>query len=304
MSRASVIVVGSINVDLIVSVPRLPTAGETVLGSDLVQQGGGKSANQAVAASRAGAATALVGAVGADELGRAALDGLAGADVDTAACHVLEGAHTGVALIVVDAAGENQIAVAPGANDALDGPMVTAGLAGIEPHEGAVCLLGLEVGDAALEAGASWAAEHGLTIVLNPAPARDIPPAVLALRPILTPNRSELALISGEADAVPERGARSLAGSTGAAVVVTLGREGALLFAGGKATRVPAPAVSAVDSTGAGDALNGILSAELARGASLPEALRWAVAGASISTETPGAQAGAPTRATIEARLG
>ena len=302
MVTASVIVVGSINVDLIVTVPRLPTAGESIIGGDVVRQGGGKSANQAVASVRTGVVTALIGAVGADDLGRTALDGLSAAGVDIGSCSALPDAPTGVALIVVDIGGENQIAVAPGANWALDGATTTRSLARIEPLPGAICLFGLEVRDEVLEAAGRWAVEHGLRVVLNPAPARAISPKLLDLGPILTPNISEARLISGESQ--PEAAAQALAATTGTPAIVTLGGDGALLAEDGVVTHLPALPVATVDTTGAGDALNGILAAELARGASLLEALRWAVAGASLSTESPGAQSGAPSRAAIEARLG
>ena len=302
MPPASVIVVGSINVDLIVTVPRLPTAGESVIGGDVDRQGGGKSANQAVAAARMGVETALVGAVGSDDLGQNALDGLSAAGVDVSTCIALPKAPTGVALIVVDADGENQIAVAPGANWALDGEAVTTSLGRIEPLPGAVCLLGLEVRDEALEAAGRWAVEHGLRVVLNPAPARAISAPLADLGPILTPNVSEARLLSSEDEL--ESAARVLATTTGSAVIVTLGADGALLVEDGVATTVPALPVATIDTTGAGDALNGILAAELARGADLEEALRWAVVGASLSTESPGARSGSPMRAAISARLG
>ena len=301
MSKASVIVVGSINVDLIVNVPRLPTAGESVIGGDVDRQGGGKSANQAVAAARMGVATALVGAVGDDDLGRAALDGVSEAGVWTGTCITLPDAPTGVALIVVDAEGENQIAVSPGANWALDGASTTRSLELIEPAPGAICLLGLEVRDEVLDAAGEWAAGHGLRVVLNPAPARAISPMLMGLGPILTPNVSEARLISGEPDL--EIAARTLAAASGSPAIVTLGADGALLVDGDSMTRLSALSVTPVDTTGAGDALNGILAAELAQGADLEDALRWAVAGASLSTESPGARSGAPTRTAIEARL-
>ena len=181
-SVGTVIVAGSINVDLIVSVPRLPTAGETVLGDRLVQQNGGKSANQAVAASRVGAHVIMLGAVGGDDLGRSALDGLAAEGVDVSACRRLEHEHTGLALIVVDAHGENQIAVAPGANARLDAEMIRGETVQLRPPDGAVCLLGFEVGDDAVLAAARWAAERGLRIILNPAPARPVMAELLATR--------------------------------------------------------------------------------------------------------------------------
>jgi ribokinase len=300
-ASGTVIVAGSINVDLIVGVPRLPTAGETVQGDRFVQQNGGKGANQAVAASRVGARVVMLGAVGGDDLGRSALDGLAEEGVDISACRRLEDEHTGLALIVVDAAGENQIAVAPGANARLDAAMIADQAAGLRPPAGSVCLVGFEVFDAAVLAAARWAAGLGLRIILNPAPARPLLDELLALRPILTPNEREAELLSGSAD--PERAAMILGDRTRAPVIVSLGAEGAVLCSDGRARRFPATPVTPLDTTGAGDALNGILAAELARGASLETALRWAMVGAALKTTRAGAQAGLPTRAAIAAHL-
>jgi ribokinase len=301
-SRPRVIVVGSVNVDLIVSVPRLPVAGETVLGDGFIQQDGGKGGNQAVAASRAGAAVWMLAAVGQDDLGERALEGLVAAGVDVSACRRLEGEHTGLALIVVDASGENQIAVASGANARLDARMIEAATEGLDPPPGSVCLIGFEVRDEAVVAAARWSASRGLRVILDPAPARPLPPQVLAAGPILTPNESEAEMLTGVGDA--ESAAAILGQRTGAPDVISLGSEGALLWSEGRAERLPATPVEPVDTTGAGDALNGILAAELAGGAELRDALRWAMAGAALKTTRAGARAGLPTRAAIEALMG
>ena len=298
----TVIVAGSINVDLIVGVRHLPTAGETVLGDRFVQQNGGKSANQAVAASRAGARVVMLGAVGDDDLGRSALDGLAAEGVDVSLCRRVHGEHTGLALIVVDDAGENQIAVAQGANARLDGSMIREQTTQLVPPRGAVCLLGFEVGDDAVLTAARWASGLGLRIILNPAPARPILDEVLDMRPLLTPNETEAAMLAGVSG--PEAAARTLSERTGAPVIVSLGAEGTLLWTSGRSVRHPATPVTPVDTTGAGDALNGILAAELARGAGLEDALRWAMVGAALKTTRPGAQAGLPTREVIAAHMG
>ena len=300
-TKPAVVVAGSINVDLIVGVTELPGPGETVLGSRFMQQNGGKSANQAVAAARVGAQVTMVGAVGGDDLGRSALAGLSEAGVDTARCQVIEDTHTGLALIVVDEQGENQIAVASGANARLDGAMVEAEVATLEPPAQAVCLLGFEVPDEAVIRAAHWAAQRGLRIVLNPAPARPLSDELLSYGPILTPNQTEAAMLSGQAG--PQAAAQALAARTGAPVIITLGGAGALLYEDGQARELPAMRVEPVDTTGAGDALNGILAAELARGADLYQALRWAMVGASLKTLVSGAQAGLPTRETIAAHL-
>ena len=279
-----VFVIGSINVDLVVRAETLPGPGETVTGGTFERHGGGKSANQAVAAARAGAAVRMIGAVGDDELGAEALAQLAAEGIDVSRVQRLD-APTGVALIAVDAAGENQIAVASGANAALCAEAVEAALDGAA---GGVALLALEVPDAAVLAGARAARAAGLTVVVNPAPARPLGDELLALAPILTPNGGEAAALSGEDE--PEAAARALAERTGAPVVVTVGADGALLVADGAVERIPAPAVEAVDTTGAGDAFNGALAAALAGGAALADAVREAVAVAAESVRRPGAR--------------
>jgi ribokinase len=291
---ARVVVVGSINADLVVTVPSLPRAGETVTGGTFARHGGGKGANQAVAAARFGAHVSLVGAVGDDHMGRDALDELAGEGVDTTAIARLDGVATGVALIFVDAAGENVIAVASGANDEVDADRVRAGLEGRLDGEPGVVLLGHEVPDAAVLAGARAARAAGWRAVLNPAPARPLSPELLGLAPLLTPNASEACALAGEAD--PAAAAASLAVASGAPVLVTLGGRGALLVDGERREEIAAPSVDVVDTTGAGDALNGALAAELARGTGLADAAVAAVAAASLSTRRPGARGGMPRR--------
>ncbi len=300
-SRPSVVVVGSINVDLILGVERLPGPGETVLGRQFIRQSGGKGANQAVAASKVGAAVTMLGAVGDDAFGRSAMLDLAGSGVDTSACRIIAEEYTGLALIVVDEAGENQIAVASGANARLDGRMIEAQVDSIHPKAGAVCLLGFEVGDEALVQAGQWAVANGLTVVVNPAPARPVVDELCALSPILTPNETEARLLTGSADVVAA--AEQLSARTGAATIVTLGARGALLMTSTGAEMVPALSVESVDTTGAGDALNGIFASELARGRPVREALRWATVGASLKTTKSGAQAGLPAREEIADRL-
>ena len=280
-----VYVIGSINVDLVVRAESLPTPGETVTGGTFERHGGGKSANQAVAAARAGAAVRMIGAVGDDDLGEEAVAALEAEGIDVAGVQRLADAPTGVALIAVDAAGENQIAVASGANAELAGEAVAAALDGAS---GGVALLGLEVPDAAVLAGARAARAAGLTVVINPAPARPLADELLAVAPILTPNGGEAAALSGEDD--PEAAALALAERTGAPVVVTVGSAGALLVEDGALQRIPAPKVEAIDTTGAGDAFNGALAAALAGGTAVADAVREAVAVAAESVRRPGAR--------------
>jgi ribokinase len=269
----------------VVRAATLPGPGETVTGGTFERHGGGKSANQAVAAARQGATVRMVGAVGSDDLGDDAVADLAGEGVDVSAVARVT-APTGVALIAVDEAGENQIAVASGANNELTPAAVEAALAGAEP--GGVVLIGLEVPIAPVLAAARAARAADLQVVLNPAPARPLPDELLALGPVLTPNEPEAAALSGEAD--PEAAARALTRRTGAPVVVTIGPAGALLADGDALEHIPAPKVEAVDTTGAGDAFNGALAAALADGAKLGDAVRTAIAAAADSVTRPGAR--------------
>ncbi|MDA0139319.1 PfkB family carbohydrate kinase [Solirubrobacter deserti] len=307
---ARVVVVGSINVDLVVVTERLPAAGETVTGGRFGSYGGGKSANQAVAAARLGAEVAFVGAVGDDAMGEEATEALRTEGIDVSRMARL-GEPTGVALIVVDAAGENQIAVASGANAALDAAAIAPTLdellaaadsppaptADSTPAPAGVVLLGHEVGEDVVIAAARAAEAAGWPVVLNPAPARELPAAPLA---VLTPNASEAEQLTGEAE--PEAAARALSESTGAAVLITLGARGALLLEpGGSPELLPATNVDVVDTTGAGDTVNGALAAELAAGRPLREAAEFALRAAALSTTKPGARGGMPTRAEVDA---
>jgi ribokinase len=300
MSQPSVVVVGSVNADLVVSVERLPRAGETVTGGTFARHGGGKGANQAVAAARAGATVAMVGAVGADDLGDEALRALAAEGIDVAAVARLDGVATGVAAIVVDERGENQIAVASGANAQLEETAVEEAVARLlGPGTRGVVLLGHEVPEAAVVAGIRAAHAAGWQPVLNPAPARALPDDLDGV--IVTPNADEARALTGDDDV--EAAATALAARTRAPVVVTLGAEGALLLDGDAVERVPAPAVEVVDTTGAGDAVNGALAAELAAGRPLREAARFAMAAAALSIRAAGAREGMPRRDDVLAAL-
>jgi ribokinase len=275
-------VVGSINLDLVVPVARHPAPGETVIGGDRAELPGGKGANQAVAAARLGAEVALVGRVGADEAGRRLRDGLAQEGVDVE--HVREDpdAPTGMALIAVDGAGENTIVVSPGANARVGEDDV--GAAGELLAGAPVMLVQHEIPRSAVAAAVRAA---GGTVVLNPAPARELVPGV----DVVVPNRVELAALAG--DGPPEAVAARL---DARAVVVTLGAEGALVVEGGRAEAIAAPRVEAVDTTGAGDAFCGALAEALARSAAVAEAARWAVRVAAASVTRHGAQGGMPRR--------
>jgi ribokinase len=295
-----VAVVGSLNLDLVVRVARLPGPGETVSGDDVFRNPGGKGANQAVAAARLGRGVAMVGCVGDDDAGRELLGSLEGDAVDTSRVRVVAGVPSGTAFITVGQDGENQIVVSPGANARLTPDDI--GAAGAALREAAVTLLQLEV---PLEAVAAAARAAGGRVVLNPAPVRALPDELLAQVDVLVPNRVELAQLAG--GPVPEsvEEATRLAGRLPArAVVVTLGADGALVVERGQAGHVPAVPVTAVDTTAAGDAFCGGLADALAAGAALPEATRRAVRVAAAACLRPGAQASLPTPADLRALPG
>jgi ribokinase len=285
----TVVIVGSINVDLVFRVDRLPRPGETVAGGRYQRHGGGKGANQAVAAARAGANVRFVGAVGDDELGTEALSELEQEGVEVAQVVRLDSVTTGLAAIVTNAEGENQIAVASGANAKLDRGIVERAFASSEPPPDGVLLLNFELRDAALLAAAEGASAAGIrSIIVNPAPARALPNDLIELRPLLTPNAGEATALANEPD--PESAAQTLNTQTGAPVIVTLGADGALMVDRRCCERFTAPRVRAVDTTGAGDAFNGVLAASLAQGLELGHAVRRAVAAATESVQHPGAR--------------
>lgn len=279
----NVVVVGSVNVDFVVTVDRLPQAGQTVSGGSFERFGGGKGANQAVAAARAGASVQLVGCVGADTDGAASLAELAAEEVDTTHVRQTQTAATGVALITVAADGGNQIAVAPGANRLIEEFPIA-----ILRGDAGVVLLSFEAPDPVLCQAAEAAVAAGWSVVVNPAPARPLAPRLLACHPILVPNQHEAIELTGETDT--ERAAEQLQQLAGASVIVTLGAEGALLCSKNGKQRIGAPTVNAVDTTGAGDCLCGTLAAGIAQALPLTEALTIAVTAASQSTSTRGAR--------------
>lgn len=297
----SVAIVGSINRDLTVSVARRPRAGETVMGRDVVTSPGGKGANQAVASARLGADVALFGRVGDDVPGAEMVAAMAAEGIDVAGVGVDSSAATGLALIVLDDAGENSIIVSPGANARLAPEHLDEAAPVLD--RASVTLLQLEI---PLETVMRAAELAGHRLLLNPAPARSLPADLLHVVDVLIPNQTELGLLAG----VPEPDSLDAAetaahGITGpGAVVVTLGADGALVVAGGMAEHVPAPSVEAVDTTGAGDAFCGALAGALAGGNELVEAVRWAVHAGAAATTMVGAQAALPTRAELRRLIG
>lgn len=298
-----VCVIGSANVDCTVSVPRLPRPGETVTGGDLLRDLGGKGANQAVAARRLGAEVRILGGVGADPAGeeiRARLAAL-GIGVDGL---VTVPAPTGAALIVVDAAGANQIAVAPGANHALT-------VEALAPHAGAIAwaevlVCQLEVPLPVVRWALAEAGRRRVATLLNPAPAREVDDELLHLVRYLTPNESEAGRLAGiEVTGLEtaRRAGERLVERGATVVIVTRGAEGALVCGGESSGHYPAFPVTAVDTTAAGDAFTGALATAVAAGGTLEQALPLANAAAALTCTRRGAQAALPDRGAVERYL-
>lgn len=293
MRQPRVVVVGSANMDLVATSPVLPRPGETVLGNDFAMVPGGKGANQAIAASRAGASCSFLGAIGSDAFGVTLKARLAASGVDSAHARVVYGS-SGVALVVVNAEGENTIVVTPGANGAFTA-LTEAELATIQGADVLVCQLEIPVETVTQAAVAAHAA--GVRVLLNAAPARDLPDELLAAVDLLVVNEGEAQAILGSGRDDP---AALL--SVVPRAVVTLGDEGAWYVSrDGEGTRVPAFKVDTVDSTAAGDAFTGALAAAWGEGRDLVDAVRWACAAGAVCARRLGASVSLPTRDEIDA---
>ncbi|MFE8016623.1 ribokinase [Streptomyces antibioticus] len=289
-----IVVLGSTNMDLVAYVEKAPQRGETVTGREFRTIPGGKGANQAIAAAHAGGIVSMIGAVGNDSFGARLRSTLEHSGVNTDHLRTVE-SPSGTAHIVVDDEGGNAIVVVPGANGTVD--HLAPGDEGLIASADAL-LLQLEIPLAAVVAGAEAARAHGVRTILTPAPARPLPPELLAVVDLLVPNEHEATALTGRTD--PREAAAALLESV-PEVVVTLGAAGSLYLArGAEPVEVPAPRVTAVDSTGAGDTFVGALA--VARGEDLPmrEALAWAAAAAALSVQRPGASASMPYRSEID----
>jgi ribokinase len=299
----SVVIFGSINMDLVVRAPHLPSAGETLIGRTFFTAPGGKGANQAVACARLGAHARMIGRVGDDVFGGALRQSLRGYGVDVAGVSTQPG-PSGVAVIAVDDAAENTIIVVPGANatiGAADLALLDAALAGAR-----VLLLQLEVPLDAVVAAARLARQRGVAVLLDPAPAQPLPPELYELANIITPNETEAAALVGfpirdmdeaarAAQALLERGARR--------AIVKLGSRGAYWADGATGALAPAFRVEAVDSVAAGDAFNGGLAAALDAGLPFSEAIDWGLAAGALAVTKAGAQQSMPSRDDLTALL-
>jgi ribokinase len=300
MSR-KIVVVGSSNTDMIIKLDRLPQPGETVLGGDFSTAAGGKGANQAVAAARAGGAVTFVARVGDDMFGRLAVEQFAADGIDVR--HVIEDsdAPSGVALIFVDRNGENSIAVASGANAHLT--PVDALSARDAVRDAQIMITQLETPIETVRAAVVLASEHGVPVILNPAPAQSLGADILRHVSVLTPNETEAELLTGvkvSTTADAETAAEKLASMGVEAIVITLGARGAFVFNADHSELIAGFDVQAVDTTAAGDVFNGALAVALAKETPLLEAVHFANAAAALSVTKLGAQPSAPILDEIE----
>jgi ribokinase len=300
----NIVVVGSSNTDMIIRLDRIPRPGETILGGEFLTAAGGKGANQAVGAARAGGHVAFIGRVGEDMFGHQALANMVADGINVQYVVRDRAKPSGVALIFVARDGENSIAVASGANARLSPSDVRRAKEVFT--EADVLVMQLETPDSAVQTAADLAARAGVRVILNPAPARPLPDRLLRRVSILTPNETEAELLTGIAvdseDTAVEAAGRLRARGVHT-VIITLGSRGALVASSEGRLMVPGFRVQAVDTTAAGDVFNGALAVALAENQSLVDAVRFANAAAAISVTRMGAQPSAPTRKEIDKLL-
>lgn len=303
-NRPKIAVVGSSNTDMVLRVARIPQRGETLLGGSFMTAAGGKGANQAVAAARAGGQVTFIARVGNDAFGTSAIEGLRRNGIDTR--HVLRdpAQPSGVALIFVGDDGENSIAVASGANAKLAPRDIRNARSAL--RNARVMLVQLETPLATVGAAVDEAHRAGVFVILNPAPAQKLPDALLRKVSLITPNETEAEWLTDlriKDLRSASIAARKLRKRGVANVIITLGKRGALLSTAAGETLIESFAVKPVDTTAAGDVFNGALAVALADGRALPEAVRYANAAAALSVTRAGAQASAPTRIAIKKLL-
>lgn len=300
-TAGNLVVLGSINADHILNLETFPTPGETVTGNQYQVAFGGKGANQAVAAGRSGANIAFIACTGDDDTGERVRRQLASDNIDTAPVSVVEGESTGVALIFVNAEGENVIGIHAGANAALTTERVEAQRGIIAGAE--ALLMQLESPVESVLAAAKIAHENHTTVVLNPAPARVLTDELLALVDIITPNETEAEKLTGirvENDDDAARASRALHEKGIGTVIITLGSRGVWASVNGEGRRVPGFKVKAIDTIAAGDTFNGALVTALLEGKAMDDAIRFAHAAAAIAVTRKGAQPSVPWRKEID----
>ena len=300
LPKRAAVVVGSINMDLVANAARLPAAGETVVGTAFQEHPGGKGANQAVAIARLGHPVHMIGRVGSDAFGVQLRRQLNDAGVGTSAVLLTEGA-SGVALIVVASTGENSIVVAPGANAALTPEDLDAQLELL--RSAGIVLAQLETPLETVLHLAKLCRREGIPLVLDPAPAMELPPELLALVDWFTPNETEAAFYTGRAGEEAAAVARQLLADGAKGVVLKLGSRGSFVVADGVEVGIDSFSVKTVDTTAAGDCFNGAFAVGLLEGRSPAESARFAAAAAAVSVTREGAQPSLPARGDVEALL-
>ncbi len=298
--KPKITVIGSSNIDMICRVPSIPKPGETLMGTDFFTVQGGKGANQAVAAARAGGEVTFIACVGSDAFGQQAIEAYEKEGINTSCIQKIDGVATGVALINVADSGENSIAVAPGANAHLT-PDKVVGFRDVILTSDMV-LMQLEIPFETVCFVARMAHDANIPVVLNPAPAREIDKETMALLTLLTPNEHEASLLSRLwAEARNEMESAAVIQKQGVkSVVVTCGSKGAYYIDGDNSGFVESIKVKAIDTTAAGDTFNAYLIVDLAKGKSLPEAIETANKAAAISVTRYGAQPSIPYAQELE----
>jgi ribokinase len=297
-----ILVIGSSNTDMVARVSRFPAPGETISGRDFETFAGGKGANQAVAATRAGGIVTFASAIGDDHLGQRALAALEQEGIDTAFIKKISGVASGVALITVNGVGENQIVVVPGANEY----QLPEDLRPIDVARYAVVILQCEIPLETVTAALQLARQAGCVTIVNPAPAVQLPESVKPLIDILVPNEHELAVCAAgglEPGANLRDHARRLIGGGIENIVVTMGKEGAAWYSRNEEFSVPAPRAKAIDTVGAGDCFTGAFAVAIAEGRDMAAAMDFACHAAAFSVQRRGAQPSFPKREDIEASV-
>jgi ribokinase len=298
--KPKIVVVGSSNTDMIVKLSHLPKPGETVINGSFAMAAGGKGANQAVAAARAGGEVTLLTKVGNDLFGSQALEAFRKEDLNTKFVGIDPSSPSGVAFIFVDERGENCIGVATGANGEFQPSDLSQALDLISTAD--ILLVQLEIPTTTVEAAIRHAAQAGVRVILNPAPARRLDADALAHVSVITPNLAETEILSDiplTDDKSIETAAKALLSQGVGAVVITLGERGAFLAEAGTSGFIPAFPARPIDTTAAGDVFNGALAVSIGEGSNLREAVRFANAAASLSVQRLGAQPSAPQRTEI-----
>lgn len=304
METAKLVVLGSINADHILNINQFPQPGETVIGQQYKVAFGGKGANQAVAAGRSGADIAFIACVGADDIGERIRQQLATDRIDTQPIEAIADSTTGVALIFVNAEGENVIGIDAGANAAVTPEYLNRYRQRVIDAD--ALLMQLESPLETVIAAAKLAKQHQTQVILNPAPACELPDELLAMIDMITPNETEAQRLTGIAvnnDADADRAANILHDKGIGCVIITLGSRGVWLSENGKGKLVPGFKVKAVDTIAAGDTFNGALVTALLEGKVMSDAVRFAHAAAAIAVTRPGAQPSVPWREEIDAFL-